>query len=228
MASRGGGVVQESSVEWNTNVSKAPRRGRTPLGDLSNSLKPSLSQASKKQSSSSLFSLSETGVSQNVIKKKGKGINAQASKKLQPSGRKALSDISNSGRSNLNEGSKKNSCASKLSVLAEEPIDASEIAGEQFLHNHKECIKAQSRPMDLNLFLKTIGLDNNDFPMEQTSPMPYQSPPRDFKLEEMDEEFIEHRPWKHKFYNELDSPPPVKSPKYYMDYDLEFQLKGSP
>ncbi|WCJ36696.1 hypothetical protein M5689_017880 [Euphorbia peplus] len=221
MASRGV-IVQENSVGWNTNISKPPRKGmlggRTPLGDLSNSLKPSLNQAAKKQNSG-LFPLSETGASQNVIKKKG--INAQASKKVQPSGRKALSDISNSGRRNLNEGSKKNSRA-KLSVLAEEPIDANEVAGEQFLHNHKECIKAKARPMDLDLFLQTIGLDN-DFSKQQASPKSYQSPPRHLQLEEMSEE-----PWKNKFCSELDSPPPLRSPKYRTDYDYKFELLASP
>ena len=46
-----------------------------------------------------------------------------------------------------------------MSVVAEEDLDA--ICEEGFLHNHKECIKAQKKAMDIDEFLKTVGLKNN-------------------------------------------------------------------
>lgn len=134
--------------------------GRTPLGDLSNSVKSSLNQASKKQHSS-IFSLSEkqSCVSQTALAATKKKSTSIAAGKVHTSSRKALSDISNSGKPNLNEGSKKKYNAN-LSVVAEELIDANTIAVEKFLHNHQECIKAQAKAMDLDKFLQTLGLDN--------------------------------------------------------------------
>ncbi|KDP22241.1 hypothetical protein JCGZ_26072 [Jatropha curcas] len=243
MASRAGGVVQdqnlnihynETSVGWKTNVSKAPIKGvlggRTPLGDLSNSVKHSLNQGSKKQGSG-LFSFTEKGsaTSQNTLDASKKKSTSKALGKVQTRSRKALSDISNSGKPNLNEGSKKN-YKGKLSVVAEEPIDAKAIAEERFLHNHEECIKAQTRAMDLDQFLQIIGLDNV-ISKQQENPMSIkvkaQSPPRHLELEEMTEELIEDQSWKHK----LDSPPPCRTPKlprHYMDYDFVFELLESP
>ncbi|KAJ9164213.1 hypothetical protein P3X46_023815 [Hevea brasiliensis] len=244
MASRAGGLVQdqninihynETSVGWKTNGSKAPPRkgvlgGRTPLGDLSNSLKPSLNQASKKHNSS-IASLAEkeTGASLNALDATKKKSTSKPSGKVQTNGRKALSDISNSGKPNLNEGSKKNYNA-KLSVVAEESIDANAIAEEQFLHNHQECIKAQARAMDLDQFLQTIGLDNG-FPKLRANPMSIkvkaQSPPRHLELEEM----FKDPSWKHKPSSKLDSPPACstpKSPKHYMHLDYNFKLLESP
>ena len=78
--------------------------------------------------------------------------------KRKTSGRKALSDISNSWNQQLNEAPKKN-LSTKVSVVAEEDLDA--ICEEGFLHNHKECIKAQKKAMDIDEFLKTVGLKNN-------------------------------------------------------------------
>lgn len=81
---------------------------------------------------------------------------------MQASNRKALSDISNSGKVRLNEAPKKN-LRMKLSAVAEEQLHHPiAIADEQFLHNHHECIKAQTKAMDMDGFLKTIGLDNGN------------------------------------------------------------------
>ncbi|KAG8652940.1 hypothetical protein MANES_06G151500v8 [Manihot esculenta] len=243
MASRVGGVVQdqninvhynEASVGWKTNVSKVlPRKGvlggRTPLGDLSNSLKPSLNQASKKHTTSiSSLAEKETGSSLNAL-----DVTKKKSMKVQTSGRKALSDISNSGKPNLNEGSKKK-CNTKLSVVAEESIDANAIADERFLHNHQECIKAQSRPMDLDQFLQTIGLDNV-FPKLPANRMSIKfalqapSPPRHLELEEMTDQLFEDQSWKRKQSRKHDSPPATpRSPKHYMHLDYNFKLLESP
>ncbi|XP_015571176.1 uncharacterized protein LOC8277110 isoform X2 [Ricinus communis] len=248
MASRAGGVVQdqnlnihfnETSVGWKTNVSKAPRKGvlggRTPLGDLSNSLKPSLNQASKKQNSSIFsFTEKEIGASQNALDAtKNRSTCKKASGKAHTTGRKPLSDISNSGKQNRNEGSKR-SYNAKLSVVAEEPIDANAIAGEQFLHNHEECIKVQSRVMNLDQFLQMIGLDNDIIKQHaNTVSIKAESPPRQhLELEEMTEELIEEEFWNDKLWScKLDSPPPCrtpKSPKHYMNSDYNFALLESP
>ncbi|TXG70983.1 hypothetical protein EZV62_005918 [Acer yangbiense] len=86
--------------------------------------------------------------------------------KKKTSGRKALSDISNSRKQQLNEAPKKN-LSTKVSVVAEKDLDA--ICEEGFLHNHEECIKAPKKAMDIDEFLKTVGLKNNDIPMQQSA-----------------------------------------------------------
>ncbi|KAJ9139857.1 hypothetical protein P3X46_030552 [Hevea brasiliensis] len=216
-------------VGWKTNVSKAPRK--EVLGDLSNSLKPSLNRASKKQNSS-IFSLSEkeTGAFQNALDVPKQKSTSKASGKVQTSGRKALSDISNSGKPNRNEESK--NCNAKLSVVAEESIDANAIAEETFLHNHQECIKAQARSMGLDQFLETIGLDNV-FSKRQANHMSIkaQSPQRHLKMEEMKEQLFEDGSWIHNMSSKLDSPPACSTPKsarHYMRLDYNFKLLESP
>lgn len=138
--------------------------GRKPLGDLSNSGKPALlNEAPKKQTSKHLtFIGQDSGASKlrNDTNKK-KSI-SRASERAQTCSRKALSDISNSGKARFHEEPKKN-LNLKLSAVAEEPLDLPRaIAEEQFLHNHQECIKAQTKAMDMDEFLKTIGLDNGN------------------------------------------------------------------
>lgn len=131
--------------------------GRKPLGDLSNSVNPTPNQSLKKQNSN-VFSDNVIGASKSKIKIDGskKKSFSRAPEKLQTSGRKALSDISNSGKSHLHEAPKKNMNA-KLSVLTEEDLSA--IAEEGYLHNHQECIKAQTKSMDIDELLRTVGLD---------------------------------------------------------------------
>ncbi|KAK1568433.1 hypothetical protein Q3G72_024433 [Acer saccharum] len=78
----------------------------------------------------------------------------KASEKQQTGGRKAHSDISNSRKQQLHEAPKKDQ-NSKASVVAEEDLDLDAIAKERFFHNHQECIKCQTEPMD------DVGQDQN-------------------------------------------------------------------
>ncbi|KAI9159755.1 hypothetical protein LWI28_001649 [Acer negundo] len=184
-----------ASARGKNNVAKAPRKGalgRKPLGDLSNSIQPTPKQSIKKQNSSMLsFTEKEMGSSK---------LTFDGSKK-KTSGRKVLSDISNSWNQQLNEAPKKN-LSTKVSVVAEEDLD---IAKEGFLHNHEECIKAHTKAMDIDEFLKTVGLKNNDFPMQQSATS---------SLVAMDDLLSEDEfPWKHEEFSYHDSPPPCRSPK---------------
>uniref|UniRef100_A0A6N2MNM5 Uncharacterized protein n=1 Tax=Salix viminalis TaxID=40686 RepID=A0A6N2MNM5_SALVM len=108
---------------------------RTPLGDLSNSMKAQ---------------------DEDYLEAPGK---------WQTAGRKPLSDISNSR--SLRQ--KQSFYAKKLPVLTEESDETSAIAGEKCLHNHQECVKAQTRAMDINEFLQSIGL-KDDFSKQLAAP----------------------------------------------------------
>lgn len=142
-------------------VSKASKKGglggRKPLGDLSNSVNLTLNQSLKKQNSN-IFADSVIAASKSKIRIDGseKKSFSEAPEKLQTSGRKALSDISNWEKPHLHEAPKKHLNA-KLSIVTEE--DASDIAGEGFLHNHQECVKVQAKAMDIDEILRTVGLD---------------------------------------------------------------------
>ncbi|KAK4363043.1 hypothetical protein RND71_018284 [Anisodus tanguticus] len=114
--------------------------GRKALNDISNSAKPSSLQASKKHSTS-VISI-------------GKDLNA--TKNFAKGGRKALTDLTNSSKPSAKQGSKKG-LDKKLSA-ANIPTS---IAEEQFLHDHQKCIKAQRKAMNMDYFLKEVGLDNN-------------------------------------------------------------------
>ncbi|KAG6743103.1 hypothetical protein NC652_038449 [Populus alba x Populus x berolinensis] len=171
---------------------------RKPLGDLSNSMKTDAPRIPRDASKTKSIS--------------------KASGKVQAAGRKPLSDISNSRKPET----KKKSFNAKLSVLTEEPDRTSAIAEEKFLHNHEECIQAQTRAMDIDEFLQSIGL-NDDFSKKlgiSCSPPPtitMKSPPRPLQLEAMTEQLHEDRSWEYK----LDSSSPFRtpiSPKQYMDW----------
>ncbi|PKI52082.1 hypothetical protein CRG98_027498, partial [Punica granatum] len=184
MASRGGirlirdqnlnlSFTGSGSVGGNINGSKGQQNkvavgGRKPLGDLSNAGKqPFLNQASKKQNSKGFTVIEEetvigpSKIKSNVTRKKS---TSKTADKAQSTGRKALTDISNSRnfpnseKPHAPEAPKKNT-GTKLSVLAEDSILADAIADEQFLHNHQECIKMQASAIDKDCFLKTLGLD---------------------------------------------------------------------
>lgn len=229
-----------ASVGGKTNVLKAQRKGglggRKPLSDLSNSGNPALDQAPKKQTSKNLTVIEENSGAYKIPNDASKRKSLfKTSEKVQSGSRKALSDISNSGKPRLQESSKKN-LNMKLSVVAEEPLSPSAIAEEQFLHNHQECIKAQTKPMDLDEFLKTVGL-TNDFSKYLASPWaPPESPLEHLELEEMAEQPIQDQPtWKYEMSCELDSPPPCKTPKSPNDCMLKkefdfinFKLMESP
>ena len=149
-----------ASVAGKANISKAPRKtgigGRKPLGDLSNSVNPTPNQTSKKESVSKL--VQETGASKLTHDSSKKKSVSKTSEKVQAGGRKALSDISNSGKPHLQETSKKNQ-TSKLTMLAEDPSQPIDIAKEGFLHNHEECIKAQKSAISRNEFLRIVELN---------------------------------------------------------------------
>ena len=154
--------IAGSSVGSKTNVPKGKGGlgGRRPLGDLSNSGKPDLNHAPKKQTSKNLaFIGEESGASQIRNDTSKKKSFSKASDKVKTGTRKALSDISNSSKSHSHEASKKN-LNQKLSVVAEEALHT--IAEERFLHNHQECIKAETKAIDIDEFLKTVGLDNGN------------------------------------------------------------------
>ncbi|KAK7853891.1 protein PATRONUS 1 [Quercus suber] len=233
MAMHSGRLIQDqnfliphngSSVGGKTNVlkGKGGLGGRRPLGDLSNSGKPDLNHAPKKQTSSKnlAFIGEESGASQirNDTSKK-KSI-SKASEKVKTGTRKALSDISNSSKPHLHGASNKN-LNQKFSVAAQEALHP--IAEENFLHNHQECIKAQTKAMDIDEFLTTVGLDN-DHSKCLASPCAAppvwikfkpESPLKYFELEEMAELLIEDdaSSWKHELSGMPASPPPFKTPR---------------
>ncbi|KAK4838142.1 hypothetical protein QYF36_011378 [Acer negundo] len=69
--------------------------------------------------------------------------------------------------------------------------------------------------MDIDEFLKTVGLNNNDFPMQQSASS--SQVVMDDLLSE--DEF----PWKHEEFSDHDSPPPCrsspKSPNHFMMWE---------
>ncbi|KAJ8773208.1 hypothetical protein K2173_028385 [Erythroxylum novogranatense] len=227
------GVQDDASVGFKTNVSNAPRKGgfggRTPLGDLSNSMKPPLSQISKKQISN-IFSSSdkEKPSASLVAPDASKKRNSKATGKARTV-RKALSDISNSGKPLLKEAPKGNYQA-KLSVLPEEPQPPGSISEEGFLHNHQECMK-HTRAMDIDEFLFIVGL-NKDYSMQLATPrasppsthLKVQSPGRlnmELKEEMISEELIDYPSSK------LDSsaPPSPISPIHTSKEDLDYNFR---
>ncbi|MBA0724915.1 hypothetical protein Golax_021558 [Gossypium laxum] len=231
MASRTVSLIQDQNlnVQFNVlptgkaNISKAPRKastgGRKPLGDLSNSVNPNAKQISKKENSKIItFTEKETVAFKLPYDSSRKKSVPKASEKVQASGRKALSDISNSGKPHL-QGTSNNQTA-KLCI----PEDISE---EGFLHNHEECIKAQKRAISTNEFLRILGLD--DFCKHSASAKQHSlsnkmeptSPSRYAKMNEITAMLIEElSPPKHKLSRKLDScPASPEAPDHYMQWD---------
>ncbi|KAH9695888.1 hypothetical protein KPL71_022952 [Citrus sinensis] len=248
MASQHGGpIIHDQNLNIRSNgaaaggkstVSKASKKGglggRKPLADLSNSVNLTLNQSLKKQNSNN-FADRVIGASKSKIRIDGseKKSFSKALEKLQTSGRKALSDISNWEKPHLHEAPKKNLNA-KLNIATEE--DVSDIAGEGFLHDHQECIKAQTKAVDIDEILRTVGLDNGFLkqakPLQLSELMPV-SPPRYLGLQELPEEQLEDpSPWKYDRFSDLDSPPPCRSLKspniLWKDHDADFMLTESP
>ncbi|GMI78666.1 hypothetical protein HRI_001535900 [Hibiscus trionum] len=233
-----------ASVAGKGNMATAPRKGgiggRKPLGDLSNSVNRMLIQTSKKENSKILsFTEKETAVSKLAHDSSKKKSVFKASEKGQVGGRKALSDISNSGKPCLKETSKKNQ-TSKLTILAENPSEPEDIVKEGFLHNHDECIKAQKKAISTKEFLHLLGLE--DFskapaPAKGTyipKEMPM-SPSRYDEAKELTDLLIEDwSPPRHKMSTKLDSAPPSPGPvDHYMHWNdpenvVSFELIGSP
>ncbi|KAJ6926611.1 hypothetical protein NC651_010889 [Populus alba x Populus x berolinensis] len=187
---------------------------RTPLGDLSNSMKVVASRIPH-----------DASKMKNISKAPGK---------WQTAGRKPLSDISNSRKP---ETKKQSFNAKKLTVLTEEPDQTSAIVKEKFLHNHQECIKAQTRAMDINEFLQSIGL-KDDFSKQLATPcsplasITKKSPPKPLQLEATVEQLLKDQSCE---FN-LDSPSPFRtpiSPRNYrdwmdQDYCISFKLIETP
>ncbi|KAK8578631.1 hypothetical protein V6N13_100458 [Hibiscus sabdariffa] len=226
MASRTVGLIQDQNlnVQFNgkANVSKAQRKagigGRKPLGDLSNSVKPTPNQTSKKEIAKII----------------------PFREKVQAAGRKALSNISNSGKPYSQGTSKKNQKA-KLGILEEDRCQPEGIAEEGCLHNHGDCIKAQKRAISTNEFLRILGLD--DFSEHSASAREYSlsnkmgamSPPRHVESNKMTAMLLEEQsPPKHmlsrKHDSFADSPEPLDHHMQWDDpkYIPSFKLIESP
>ncbi|ESR36388.1 hypothetical protein CICLE_v10030388mg [Citrus x clementina] len=258
MASQHGGpIIHDQNLNIRSNgaaaggkstVSKASKKGglggRKPLADLSNSVNLTLNQSLKKQNSNN-FADRVIGASKSKIRIDGseKKSFSKALEKLQTSGRKALSDISNWEKPHLHEAPKKNLNA-KLNIATEE--DVSDIAGEGFLHDHQECIKAQTKAVDIDEILRTssfhfrcffVMVNFRSFGIVQINAcfLLFQpvSPPRYLGLQELPEEQLEDpSPWKYDRFSDLDSPPPCRSLKspniLWKDHDADFMLTESP
>lgn len=146
---------------------KARAGGRKPLGDLSNAGNP-INQFDGKKALDGSLNKGKPSVSQasKLLMSKNvesdKRIATKASEKSLTGSRKALSDISNSGKPIVPEIKNKNTL--KPSLLIEESLHPSAIAEEQILHDHKKCIKSQFEAADMHQFFKTVGLedDSND------------------------------------------------------------------
>ncbi|KAJ7969898.1 neuron navigator 1-like [Quillaja saponaria] len=249
MATRAGSMIQDQNfnvqfsgetVLRKTNVSKGVKKGgaggRKPLGDLSNSGKPSINQAPKQFGSKNFTFIKEENVTANIRNDapRNKSV-SKASEKLQTTNRKALTDISNSGKPHVQHTREKQSM--KMNAYTEEPLHLSAIAEEQFLHNHQECIKSQSKAMEKGQFLRTVGLDKDvsaylAFPSERTASNILRSDNhlKYLELEEMaEEEPTEVR----STTGQLDSPH-CKSPKSpnlstsWKDSDINFKLMETP
>lgn len=206
-----------ASVGVKANLSKAPRKGRKPLGDLSNSVIAATPYKASQMQKSNIFSFTEndiraSGISQDATKKKN---TLKTSQKVQKStSRKALSDISNSSNHRLHEASKKKQTA-KLSTVTEEQFSHCSIADQGFLHNHQECIKAQSKKTSMVEYLHILGLDNDisrqtaDARTLSVSNHKSKSQPSYIELDEIDEFPMDEDKKKMAI---IDSPP-TKTPK---------------
>ncbi|KAI3458114.1 hypothetical protein Pfo_014777 [Paulownia fortunei] len=189
-----------------TNVAKADKRGlggRKALNDISNSRKPSVIQSTKKDNSTNVISIEKdpSAARANFSKVPEKG---------KIGGRKALTDLTNSVKPSSQQPSR---IGRKLNTVAEENVPSSMVE-ERFLHNHQECIKTQIKAVDMDYFLKSVGL-SNDLPVRLSAKRAFQSsskkPESNMKhleIQEIPEQFFE---------NEV--PPRKKSelPGYYCD-----------
>ncbi|XP_057951711.1 protein PATRONUS 1-like [Malania oleifera] len=220
MATQAGGLVHIQDQNLNSHYSGASIGGK--INALKKQKKESLGGTGRK----ALADITRTPnqASQNLNSKNfsigGKKNVSKAKEKVQTSGRKPLSDISNSGKPCGHQASKKHQDKTSNSV-AEEQIHLGAIAEEQFLHNHQECIKAQKKAVDIDHFLKTLGLDK-DLSMQVASPVELpesrkskpESPMKYLELEEMTELPIEDQsPWCGKTVGHNKSPPHCPSPK---------------
>ncbi|KAL7003466.1 hypothetical protein U1Q18_004620 [Sarracenia purpurea var. burkii] len=199
MAMQIGGLIHDQNLK--SNVSKAQKHGgglggRRALNDISNSGRPSVLETSKKNNSTNVISVDEDIGLSKLRSFRGKTKVSKGPEKLQAGGRKALGDLTNSGKPHVHQTSKKN-LEKKLSAVVEENILPDDVAEERFLHNHQECIKAREKAMamDMCYFLKTIGLDNDNSMQLASPPLSplsrksthESSPPRYLEMEEESE-----------------------------------------
>ncbi|KAM7514759.1 hypothetical protein LguiA_004342 [Lonicera macranthoides] len=152
-----------------TNVSKPQKHGgivpRKALKDLSNSAKPSEIQLSRKK------------ISMNVSK---------GPEKSQVGRRKALSDLTNSVNQPSSKKIQDDKKQKKLISVAEEENFPKDIAGECFLHNHQECVKARTNNLDMKRFLNLFGLDDEDMPLGSPRALKISKPENGPKVMEME------------------------------------------
>lgn len=122
--------------------------GRKALNDISNSGKPSALQPSRKHNVKNVIPIEED-------------LSVSKKSKAQVSGRKVLGDLTNM----VSPRKQKLKSRGKQSItVAEDEKFPYSIAEEGFLHNHDECVKSQRKGMDMDEFLKTIGLyESNEF-----------------------------------------------------------------
>ncbi|XP_057504792.1 protein PATRONUS 1-like [Actinidia eriantha] len=230
-----------------TNVSKPLKNGeglggRKALNDISNSGRPSTLQASKKHNSKTVISIGEDlGPSKPTSSFGGKRNVSKAAEKSRAGGRRALSDLTNSGKPHMHQTSKKSQDGGKLKAVAEEQILPHSVVEEQFLHNHQECIKAQRKGVDID-FLKTVGLDNDNsiqLASPCVSPLSWKwkpaIPPRYLEMEEMSDDLLyeDQSKWKKTELPSEQTPcGSMKSPQPLMqwnDYNFpSFMLMESP
>ncbi|KAI4299726.1 hypothetical protein L6164_033157 [Bauhinia variegata] len=228
---------KEDFVEQKKKVGRAGG-GRKPLGDLSNSMKPSFEQAGRRKTldkvkSKNFTIVDEEGAHAGTAKVKNsgrtKGTVSKASKISQTGNRKALTDISNSRIRN----------SIRPSDSARQPLYPSAIAEERFLHNHQECVKSQCKDMDVGEFLKIVGHDSVTHlgtSLELVSESVKLKPESHLKHWELDENetpepLIEvQSSWKQKLYNQHGgSPTPCKTPKsIWKSCDVNFKLMETP
>ncbi|XP_024027575.1 uncharacterized protein LOC21397396 isoform X1 [Morus notabilis] len=227
------GASAGGKMHTNKSQKKGGLGGRKPLGEISNSTNIAPTQASKKQNSKNFGFIKEV-----TREESNRKSIAKTSDKVQTRSRKALSDISNSGKAHLHEASK-NNLSLKLSAVEEEHLFPSCIAEEQFLHDHQECIKAKTKPMDVEQFLVSIGLTNGSsqqvesprVPPVKLSKMMPQNPLSTLEPEEITEHLIEDDLWKMKMNSPTCRSPksPIYSSAFWKDCDsINFKLMDSP
>ncbi|GFY83324.1 hypothetical protein Acr_03g0000980 [Actinidia rufa] len=257
MTTQDGGLIRNQNLDFHfdvapvgvkTNLPKPLKNGgglggrRKALNDISNSGRPSALQVSKKHNSKTVTSVGEDfGSSKPITSFGGKRNVSKAPEISQAVGRRALSDLTNSGKAHVHLASKK-SQDGKLKAVAEEQILPHSVVEEQFLHNHQECIKAQRKGVDIDCFLKTVGL-HNDNSIQLASPhvsppswkLKPESPAIYMEMEEMSELLYEDQSkWKKTELPSEQTPcgSPESSPKPLMqwnDYNFpSFVLMESP
>ncbi|CAL5407475.1 unnamed protein product [Camellia sinensis] len=170
MATQTSGLIRDQNLNVHfdvapfgvkSNVLKAQKNGglsgRKALNDISISGRPATLQTSKKHNPKNVISIGEDiGPSKVTSSFGGKRNVSKAPGKAQGGGRKALSDLTNSGK-HPHQASKK-SRDKKLTVVAEEQILPFDVSEQQFLHNPQECIKAQrnAKTIDRDYFRKLL------------------------------------------------------------------------